>query len=267
MTARLSWERVDTARGASCRVLTGGPSGGDPLVFFHGMGGLDEEDALLARLAERYAVHAPELPGYGESTGEELLEDMLDFTLHGWDVVDALGLDGPHLVAHSMGGMIAAEMACVANQRPSKVALLAPSGLWIDEHPIPDVFGMLPHHLPALLFADPEQGTASMTRGSDFTDQQALLDFFIGNAKRLGTAGKILFPIPNRRLSKRLYRMTAETLLVWGSEDKLMPPDTYAARWQELVPSASLVTIAEAGHMVPVEQPDAVADALEKFLG
>ena len=264
MTA-LAWDRVDTKRGASCRVLTGGA--GDPIVFFHGMGGLQEDDALLERLAERFTVHAPELPGYGESTGEDLLEDMLDFTLHGWDVVDALGLERPAIVAHSMGGMIAAEMACVANDRPSKLALLAPAGLWIDEHPIPDVFGMLPHHLPALLFADPEQGTASMTRGSDFTDQQALLDFFIGNAKRLGTAGKILFPIPNRRLSKRLYRLTVETLLVWGTEDRLMPLDPYAARWQELVPHASLTTMADAGHMVPVEQPDAVADALEKFLG
>lgn len=261
----LRWERVDTARGASCRVLSGGS--GDPLVFFHGMGGLDQDDALLARLAERFTVHAPELPGYGESTGEDLLEDMLDFTLHGWDVVDALGLDRPALVAHSMGGMIAAEMACVSNDRPSKLALLAPAGLWIDEHPVPDVFGMLPHHLPGVLFADPEKGAASMTRGSDFTDQQALLDFFIGNAKRLGTAGKILFPIPNRRLSKRLYRLRAETLLVWGSEDRLMPPGPYASRWQELVPHASVATIADAGHMAPVEQPDAVAEQVEKFLG
>ena len=44
---------------------------------------------------DRPRVFAPELPGYGESTGEELLEDMLDFTLHGWDVVDALGIDRP----------------------------------------------------------------------------------------------------------------------------------------------------------------------------
>jgi pimeloyl-ACP methyl ester carboxylesterase len=261
----MEWSRVDTARGASCRVLTGGR--GDPVVFLHGMGGLAEDDPFLARLAERFTVHAPELPGYGESTGEELLEDMLDFTLHGWDVVDALGLDRPAIVAHSMGGMIAAEMACVANDRPSKLALLAPAGLWIDDHPVPDVFGTLPHHLPGLLFADPERGAASMTRGSDFTDQQALLDFFIGNAKRLGTAGKILFPIPNRRLSKRLYRLRVETLLVWGADDKLMPPGPYAARWQELVPAASLVTVADAGHMVPVEQPDAVAEAVEKFLG
>jgi pimeloyl-ACP methyl ester carboxylesterase len=158
-------------------------------------------------------------------------------------------------------------MACIANDRPSKVALVAPAGLWIDEHPVPDVFGTLPHHLPALLFADPEKGAASMTRGSDFTDQQALLDFFIGNAKRLGTAGKILFPIPNRRLSKRLYRLRAETLLVWGEEDKLYSVGPYGAAWQELVPSATLVTVPDAGHMAPVEQPDLVASAIEKFLG
>ena len=132
---------------------------------------------------------------------------------------------------------------------------------------MPDVFGMLPHQLPGVLFADPEAGAATMTRGSDFTDQQALLDFFIGNAKRLGTAGKILFPIPTRRLAKRLYRLTADTLLVWGEEDRLYPPGPYAARWQELVPHASLTTIAGAGHMAPVEQPEAVASAIEAFLG
>ena len=263
-----AWTWIETSRGARCRVLQAGPEGTD-VVYLHGMGGLAEDDPLLARLAERYRVHAPELPGYGESTGEELLEDMLDFTLHGWDVIDALfGSEArPNVVAHSMGGMIAAEMACIAIERMAKLALLAPAGLWIDEHPVPDVFGMLPHHLPGVLFADAEKGAASMTRGSDFTDQQALLDFFIGNAKRLGTAGKILFPIPNRRLSKRLYRLRAETLLVWGAEDKLMPVGPYGARWQELVPHASLVTIAGAGHMAPVEQPDAVAGAIEKFLG
>ena len=262
----LSSTTIQTAKGTTVRVFQGGS--GPDVLFLHGAGGITgPEEPLLVRLAESYRVHAPELPGYGESEGEELLEDMLDFTLHGWDVCDSLGLDRPHVVAHSMGGMIAAEMACVANERPSKLVLIAPAGLWIDEHPVPDVFGMLPHHLPAILFADPEKGMASMTRGSDFTDQQALLDFFIGNAKRLGTAGKILFPIPNRRLSKRLYRLRADTLLVWGEADRLMPPGPYAARWQELVPHASLTTIADAGHMAPIEQPDAVGDAVEKFLG
>ena len=74
-------------------------------------------------------------------------------------------------------------------------------------------------------------------------------------------AGKILFPIPDRRLSQRLYRLTAKTLLVWGDEDKLIPP-VYAERWQQLVPRAELARIAAAGHMVPYEQPAAVAAAM-----
>ena len=262
----LAWERVDTARGASCRVLTGGASDGAPVVVFHGTNGLTDDDPLLERLAGRYRVTAPELPGYGESTGEELLEDMLDFTLHGWDVVDALGIERPHLVGHSMGGMIAAEMACLCPERPQSLALVAPAGLWLDEHPVPDIFATLPQAMPALLFADPEAGAARLTGGVSFSDMDALVEFFIGNAKRLGTAGKILFPIPDRRLRKRLYRLRAGTLLVWGEEDRLYP-SPYAAEWASLLPDASAVTVAGAGHMVPIEQPDDVAAALEKHIG
>jgi pimeloyl-ACP methyl ester carboxylesterase len=87
----------------------------------------------------------------------------------------------------------------------------------------------------------------------------------VENARRLGSAGKILFPIPNRRLSKRLYRLRAETLLVWGRQDRLVPP-VYAERWQQLVPGARLAWIEDAGHMLPLEQPVAVADAVTRFL-
>lgn len=269
----LAWSSspLRTARGRSVRVLQGGPTGSAqamPAVFFHGAGGLADHEPMLERLADRYQVLAPELPGYGSSTGEDSLEDMLDFTLHGWDVVEALGL-GPApvtLIGHSMGGMIAAEMACVAPALVSHLALIAPAGLWLDEHPVADIFATLPHHLPELLFHDPAAGAAAMTGGVDFSDTDALVEFFVGNAKRLGTAAKILFPIPDRRLSKRLYRLRAETLLVWGESDRLMPLP-YAARWQELVPGAELVTVASAGHMAPIEQPETVAVAIEKFLG
>ena len=81
----------------------------------------------------------------------------------------------------------------------------------------------------------------------------------LGNARRLGTAGKILFPIPNRRLAKRLYRLSAEVLLIWGREDKLVPP-VYAERWQALLPSSELALVDAAGHMVPYEQTEAVLE-------
>jgi pimeloyl-ACP methyl ester carboxylesterase len=79
-------------------------------------------------------------------------------------------------------------------------------------------------------------------------------------------AGKILFPIPNRRLAKRLYRLTAETLVLWGAADRLMVP-AYAERWKSLIPTARVQTIDGAGHMLPYEQPEAFVRAVGGFLG
>lgn len=260
----LDTRQIETRKGTSVQVYHGGS--GPDVLFFHGAGGLfGPDDPFLTLLAESFSIYAPELPGYGGSLGEELLEDMLDFTLHGWDCADALGLDRPHLIGHSMGGMIAAEMASVDNRRASSLSLVAPAGMWLDEHPIPDIFGMLPFDLPALLFHDPAAGAGALTGGADFGDPEALVEFFIRNARQLGTAGKLLFPIPNRRLSKRIHRLTAPTLLVWGESDRLIAP-VYAERWIELVPAATLVTVAEAGHMAPLEQPGPVVAAIGEHI-
>lgn len=257
-------KKIETKRGANIRVFEGGS--GAPLVFFHGAGGFFAENPFLDQLAQRYHVFAPELPAFGESTGEELLEDMLDFALHGWDVVTALGLSKPHLMGHSMGGMIAAEMACIAPNDLAKLVLVAPAGLWVDEHPIPDIFAFLPHDFAQYLFHDRAQGEALLTGGLDLKNVDALAEFYIANSKRLSMAGKILFPVPNRRLSKRLYRLTAPTLLIWGKSDKLIPP-VYADYWKKAIPQAQLVTIDNAGHMPPYEQPEAFVSAVTKFLG
>ena len=256
-------QTIVTKRGARVRVFEAGQ--GHPLVFMHGAGGLFAENPFLDLLAQRYRVVAPELPGYGESTGEALLEDMLDFTLHGWDVVDALGLQRPHLVGHSMGGMIAAEMACVAPHDLGKLVLAGAAGLWIDEHPIPDIFALPPFEFADLLFHDRAAGEALLTGGFDLSNADALKDFYIASQKRLSMAGRIMFPIPNRRLSKRLYRVTAPTLLVWGKSDRLIPP-VYADRFQALIPHAELALIDAAGHMVPYEQPEAFVSAVSQFL-
>ena len=257
---------LETRRGARVRVLEAGPEDGRPVVFLHGVAGLLEEHAFLDLLAERHRVLAPELPGYGESTGEELLEDMLDFALHGWDAVDGLGLSRPALIGHSMGGMIAAEMACLAPGALDRLVLVNALGLWLDEHPVPDLFSFLPFEFGDVLFHDPDRGAALLTGGLDFSDDAALREFFVGNARRLGTAGKMLFPVPNRRVSKRLYRAVVDTLVVWGESDRLVPA-AHADRWAELLPCASVVRIPEAGHMLPHEQPEALAREVVAFLG
>jgi pimeloyl-ACP methyl ester carboxylesterase len=260
----MKWQTIETKKGTRCRVLEGGS--GAPVVFFHSAGGLLGDNPFLDQLARRYAVFAPEWPGYGESSGEELLEDMQDFALHGWDLVDGLGLRQPHLVGHSMGGMIAAEMACLAPRDLGKLVLVGAAGLWMDEHPIPDIFAQLPHQIAELLFADPQKGQALLTGGADLSDLEALKEFYLASQRRLAMAGKILFPIPNRRLSKRLYRLVAETLVVWGVADRLIVP-AYAERWKALITAARVVTIDGAGHMLPYEQPEAFVQAVASFLG
>jgi pimeloyl-ACP methyl ester carboxylesterase len=250
---------VDT-RHAPVKYLEGGS--GDPLVFLHGAGGMTAEDPLLKELASRYHVFAPYLPGYGETEECATMRDMLDFALHGWDVVEALGIANPILVGHSMGGMIAAEMAALAPNDVSRLALICPAGLWLEDHPIVDLFTLLPFELPKYLFHDPEAGAKAMTAGLNMDDPKFLQDYLVRNARQLGTAGKILFPIPERGLAERLYRVKAKTVIVWGESDKLIPP-VYGPAFEAKIAGAKLVNVPEAGHMIIAEKPAEVARAVE----
>jgi pimeloyl-ACP methyl ester carboxylesterase len=87
------------------RVAEVGRAEDPPVVFFHGLIGLLDDTVFLDLLAERQHVFVAELPGYRQSSGEELLDDMLDFALHGWDVLAALDLGDrkPALIGHSLG--------------------------------------------------------------------------------------------------------------------------------------------------------------------
>jgi pimeloyl-ACP methyl ester carboxylesterase len=244
---------------APVRYLEGGA--GPDLVYLHGAGGITADDPLLAELAKTHHVHAPLVPGYGDSEEAPGIRDMLDFTLHTWDVVAALGLKDPILVGHSMGGMIAAEMAAVQPNDVSRLALIAPAGLWDDDHPIADLFSTMPYEMPALLFHDAEAGAAMLTAGRNVTDPNFLQTYLVTNARQLGMAGRILFPIPERGLAGRLYRIRARTVIVWGDSDRLIPP-AYAHAFKKAIAGAELVSIPEAGHMVVMEQPRAVAEAV-----
>ncbi|MFT7647445.1 MAG: pimeloyl-ACP methyl ester carboxylesterase [Candidatus Poriferisodalaceae bacterium] len=259
-------ETVSTKRGLTTPVRVYG-HGPIDVLYLHGAGGLLPVEATLdALVAAELCVAAPLWPGYSEHEDEHLLEDMLDFALHGWDVVNELGLEKPSIVGHSMGGMIAAEMAAIAPQSVDRLGLLCPAGMWIDEHPIPDLFSMLPFEMAEVLFADPVAGEKMLAAGMDFSDDKALTDFMVARARQLGMAGKILFPVPNRRLSKRAYRIYNPTILVWGNQDRLIPP-VYAGAFEAAIANTSTVFVDGAGHMLPHEQPAAVAEALVNHLG
>ena len=244
------------------RYLTGGV--GPALVYLHGAGGVTADDPLLADLARTHTVYAPLIPGYGDSEECPEIRDMLDFTLHTWDVVAALGLTDPVLVGHSMGGMIAAEMAAIQPNDLSRLALICPAGLWDDDHPIADLFATLPFEMPALLFHDAVAGAALLTAGRNVTDPNFLQTYLVNNARQLGMAGRILFPIPERGLQQRMYRIKARTVVIWGDSDRLIPP-TYAHGFKKGIAGAELVSIPEAGHMVTLEKPTVVAEAIRRL--
>jgi pimeloyl-ACP methyl ester carboxylesterase len=237
---------------------------GQPLVFLHGAGGLDLDQDFLDALAGRFHVYAPLVPGYGDSEECAELRDMLDFTLHTWDVVERLGLKNPVLAGFSMGGMIAGEMAAIAPNDVSRLALIAPAGLWLDEHPIPDIFAMLPYELPHYLFYDAEAGAKILGSGEALSDPQFLQAFLVQNARQLGAAGKILFPIPERGLAGRLYRIKAKTLLIWGASDKLIPP-VYAQAFQQGIAGSELSVLPEAGHLVAIEKTRDVVESIARL--
>ncbi|HYD46582.1 MAG TPA: alpha/beta fold hydrolase [Phenylobacterium sp.] len=244
------------------RYIEGGQ--GEPLVFLHGAGGVTVDDPFLKALAENHHVYAPLLPGYGDSEEAPELRDMLDITLHTWDVVDALGLKDPILVGHSMGGMIAAEMAAVQPNDVTRLALIAPAGLWMDDHPIADLFATMPYEMPQLLFHDAAAGAAILTAGRNVEDPNFLQTYLVQNARQLGMAGRILFPIPERGLAGRLHRIKARTVIVWGDSDRLIPP-VYAHPFRKAIKGAELVSIPEAGHMVILEKTAAVAEAVGRL--
>ncbi len=237
---------------------------GPDLVYLHGAGGVTAEDPFLAALAAKHHVYAPLIPGYGDSEEAPTIRDMLDFTLHTWDVIEALGLKDPILVGHSMGGMIAAEMAAVAPNDVSRLALICPAGLWDDDHPIADIFSLLPFEMPQILFHDAVAGAAMLTAGRNVEDPNFLQTYLVNNARQLGMAGRILFPIPERGLVDRLYRIKAKTVIVWGDSDRLTPP-FYAHGFKKGIAGSVLVSIPEAGHMVIVEKTPAVVEAIGRL--
>jgi len=243
---------------------------GAPLLFLHGAGGIPEWTGALPLLARRFRVHAPLLPGFGRSTGLELLDEQLDLFFHGFDVLEALGLDRPYVVGESMGGWMAAEMAALRPKEISRLALAAPIGLWRDEAPVADLFGRATAEMVPLLFHDQScQAARNMLAVSsllsdkdDRTDEQ--VEVLIAIARGLRTAAKFLFPIPERGLERRLRRIAAPTLIVWGANDGLVPP-LYAKLFAERIPGARLEILDRVGHLIGLERPEPYAELLIRF--
>src|SRR5271156_2539887 len=238
---------------------------GEPLLFIHGAGGLTGADPFLEDLGRSFKVYAPHLPGYGESTGAEHIDDVIDAALFYHELMDELKIPGAHLVGHSMGGMLAAEVAALDSRGAKKLVLVGSAGFWLEDNPIPDLFATDLDDLPAMLFHDPKSPLAQMMLAMPWDDQELLADMYVERVKRLSMASKFLWPIPDRGLKKRAYRIAAPTLVLWGASDRLIPT-VYAGEFTRHIKNARVQTIENAGHMLPYEQHEAFCTAVRTFL-
>jgi pimeloyl-ACP methyl ester carboxylesterase len=240
---------------------------GPPLLYLHGTWPLELAEGggpFLHALAERHRVLAPWLPGFGASTGNEQLVDLFDLLYYELDLLDALGLDNLTLVGHSLGGMLAAELAAVQPQRFTRLVLIGPLGLWNEAYPVPDFFTFSPAETAAALFADPEH-PAARALAQPPAEGDEMIAHHLERARSLATSAKYLWPIPNRGLAKRLHRVRMPTLLLWGERDPLSPP-RYADDFAALLPRSERALVEAAAHLPQVEQPERTAEAVLRFL-
>lgn len=235
---------------------------GPPLLWLHSLYGFEPDDAVLAELARERTVIAPAAPGMTDLTELDDIDDVHDLALHYDDLLDAVGLERVDVVGHSFGAMIGAELAAHFPRRVARLALLSPLGLWDDDEPIEDVFAVPYTDVAGLLFADPSNANL---RAQETESGERDIEAVVALAQAMTTVAKFLWPVPDKGLRKRLYRVSAPTLVVYGEKDAFVPPG-YGERFAALLRDVRAELVSDAGHMIQREQPAAVAALLRGFL-
>jgi pimeloyl-ACP methyl ester carboxylesterase len=251
-----------TIDGAKIRVLRGGPEGGgaQPLVFLHGAGGHTGWMAFLEELSQRFAVYAPEHPGFGQSDDPPWLDGVGDLAYFYLDFLKALGLERVHLVGTSLGGWIAAEMAVRDTARLASLTLVGAVGITVQGETIPDIFRMPVEENLRRFYADQERAARRVGDVAK-ADMQLV-------AKNQATVTRLAYRprFYNPDLGKWLHRVDVPTLLIWGAEDGLVPPK-FGEAYRSLIPGAKLAVLPAAGHAPFDEQREAFLAAFSEFIG
>jgi pimeloyl-ACP methyl ester carboxylesterase len=230
--------------------------GGPALILIHGAGGSHLHWPAALRRMPGATVYAVDLPGHGRSEGpgrehiEDYVADIVRF-------MDAVGVSRGVLVGHSMGGAIAQMTALMA---PERVAGLVLVGTGARLRVAPALLdGILQDARGALALITewawgPEADPAMVARGRQMmarVNPRVVWGDFAACDR---------FDI-----RERVGEITAPTLVITGSEDRMTPPKF--GQWlAERIPGARFVLVEGAGHMVMLEKPDQVASAVREWL-
>jgi len=234
---------------------------GPKILFLHGAGGVPQWLPFFDALAERYELLVPEHPGFGGSDDPASIRSTADLAMFYLDLLEVLGLDRLHLIGSSLGGWLAAEILIRDRSRFASLVQLAPAGIRVKGVPAGDNFIWGPEEAVRNLYDD--QAFAECILGLNLDEAQ--LDAILHNrftVAKLGWQPRWFDP----DLEKWLHRIKLPALVIWGADDKIMPP-AYAGLWQERLPDARLVMIENCGHLPHVEQAARVAGQVFDFLG
>jgi len=217
------------ADGFRIRVLEKGA--GEPLVFFHTARGIRLTPAH-ARLAETRRVIALEAPGFGRSPVNGRTRDMAELARTMMAAVDALSLPSFDLMGHSFGAKLALWAAIQKPDAVRTLILVAPSAIRPETWTLPVVQEGV----------EPEIG-----------------------AKQAALFARLIGPPVDEALERRMGEITCPVLALFGTRDELIPT-SFARRYRELMPKATIVFVYDAGHSITEDRPQATASLIEDFL-
>jgi pimeloyl-ACP methyl ester carboxylesterase len=231
-----------------------------PLLFLHGAGFTGRWLRFHEALAAGADVIAPEQPGLGATPAQDWIEDFDDLVLHYDALRRVLGIEEPFdLVGYSLGGWIAARYATWFPERLRSLTLIVPAGMRVPgKAPVADLFMMSPEQLFATLFND------FTNAGEVFLDIQDT-DVIVHAFEEASTvAGLVWERRSDRKLERRLARVTCPALVVGAEDDRLVPNEA-ADRYAQHLPNARVRRIPGTGHAIVIEQPEATAKAILDF--
>jgi pimeloyl-ACP methyl ester carboxylesterase len=229
------------------------------LVYLCGIAGQPADSPTLDALrAAGWEVVAPALPGFDGAPDFRPPDDYLGWLVVVWDCLDAVGALPCPVVGASVGGMLAADLAIFRPEAVTALALLAPFGICDERHPGLDVYAVPSAERMGHLFANGVPAPFVERFAERGADEAAVARYLCDVA-----AASLLWPLGDRGLARRLHRLRAPALALWGERDELLPVGTAAAWAERGVP---VEVIEGAGHLLEWDAPAAVGAHLVEFL-
>lgn len=252
-------ERTVEVQGIATHLFEAGPATAPALLYLHGtsLGNLWLDYHNL--LARDFHVFAPDTPGFGLTERPDWMRDMSDYVLYFRDLLDTLGIAEAHVVGHSLGGWMAAELAVWYPERVSKLVLSNAAGIRVKGSPIADLFAMNPQELVMACF---DNLAAAMPLMPTEMNNAYLIQMY---KERTTLASLAWNPHFDPKLARRLASVHCPTLVIWGENDRLIPV-VYGTTFHSLISDSQFVRLAGTGHMPMFELPEEWAQHIGNFL-